>query len=202
MNFTYVLGFVVLRDVVKVFPVSSPSFARMTTRKNRARSHSEHDAARWQSGISNWLRDHSCQSCPGAVGHDRTSRSIASRVLRVGHGQLLHLRKGRSFPPCRVGSQGSSTEKPRLAVDLLRNLDWLSIYRGTSTACLSTEEPRLTVDLHVLRDLDLDENVLEHLDVADCCWKTVEFRTSHFVWTIGHDGAVLCSQLRERHTGQ
>ena len=40
MNFTYVLGFVVLRDVVKVFPVSSPSFARKTTRKNRARSHS------------------------------------------------------------------------------------------------------------------------------------------------------------------
>ena len=27
MNFTYVLGFVVLRDVVKVFPVSSSSFA-------------------------------------------------------------------------------------------------------------------------------------------------------------------------------
>ena len=31
MNFTYVLGFVVLRDVVKVFPVSSSSFARKTT---------------------------------------------------------------------------------------------------------------------------------------------------------------------------
>ena len=26
MNFKYVLGFVLLRDVVKVFPVSSPSF--------------------------------------------------------------------------------------------------------------------------------------------------------------------------------
>ena len=31
MNFTYVLGFVVLRDVVKVFPVSSSSFARKKT---------------------------------------------------------------------------------------------------------------------------------------------------------------------------
>ena len=40
MNFIYVLGFVVLRDVVKVFPVSSPSFARKTTGRNRARSHS------------------------------------------------------------------------------------------------------------------------------------------------------------------
>ena len=40
MNFTYVLGFVVLRDVVKVFPVSSSSFARKTTGRNRARSHS------------------------------------------------------------------------------------------------------------------------------------------------------------------
>ena len=40
MNFTYVLGFVVLRDVVKVFPVSSPSFARKTTGRNRAPSHS------------------------------------------------------------------------------------------------------------------------------------------------------------------
>ena len=40
MNFTYVLGFVVLRDVVKVFPVSSSSFARKTTRKNRSQSHS------------------------------------------------------------------------------------------------------------------------------------------------------------------
>ena len=37
---SHVLGFVVLRDVVKVFPVSSPSFARKITRKNRARSHS------------------------------------------------------------------------------------------------------------------------------------------------------------------
>ena len=36
MNFTYVLGFVVLRDVVKVFPVSSPSFARKATGGNRA----------------------------------------------------------------------------------------------------------------------------------------------------------------------
>ena len=40
MNFTYVFGFVVLRDVVKVFPVSSSSFARKTTGRNRARSHS------------------------------------------------------------------------------------------------------------------------------------------------------------------
>ena len=31
MNFTYLLGFVVLRDVVKVFPVSSSSFARKTS---------------------------------------------------------------------------------------------------------------------------------------------------------------------------
>ena len=40
MNFTYVLGFVVLRDVVKVFPDSSSSFARKTTAGNQARSHS------------------------------------------------------------------------------------------------------------------------------------------------------------------
>ena len=40
MNFTHVLGFVVLRDVVKVFPVSSSSFARKTTGRNRAQSHS------------------------------------------------------------------------------------------------------------------------------------------------------------------
>ena len=40
MNFTYVLGFVVLGDAVKVFPVSSSSFARKTTGRNRARSHS------------------------------------------------------------------------------------------------------------------------------------------------------------------
>ena len=40
MSFTYALGFVVLRDVVKVFPVSSSSFARKTTGRNRARSHS------------------------------------------------------------------------------------------------------------------------------------------------------------------
>ena len=40
MNFTYVLGFVVLGDVVKVFPVSSSSFARKTTRRDRVRSHS------------------------------------------------------------------------------------------------------------------------------------------------------------------
>ena len=40
MNFIYVLGFVVLRDVVKVFPVNSSSFARKTTWRNRARSHS------------------------------------------------------------------------------------------------------------------------------------------------------------------
>ena len=40
MNFTCVLGFVVLRDMVKVFPVNSPSFARMKTEKNWPRSHS------------------------------------------------------------------------------------------------------------------------------------------------------------------
>ena len=40
MNFTYLLGFVVLRDVVKVFPVSSSSFARTTPGRNRAWSHS------------------------------------------------------------------------------------------------------------------------------------------------------------------
>ena len=40
MNFIYALGFVVLRGVVKVFPVSSSSFARKMTRRNRARSHS------------------------------------------------------------------------------------------------------------------------------------------------------------------
>ena len=45
MNFTYVLVFVVVRDVVKVFPVSSSSFVRKTTGRNQARSHSGHDAA-------------------------------------------------------------------------------------------------------------------------------------------------------------
>ena len=40
MNFTYVLGFVVWRDVVEVFQVSSSSFARNTTGRNRSRSHS------------------------------------------------------------------------------------------------------------------------------------------------------------------
>ena len=40
MNFTYVLGFVVLRDVVKVFAVSSSSFPRKTTGRNQVRSHS------------------------------------------------------------------------------------------------------------------------------------------------------------------
>ena len=39
MNFTYVLGFVMLRDVVKVFPVSS-SLAKKKTGRNLARSHS------------------------------------------------------------------------------------------------------------------------------------------------------------------
>ena len=37
MNFTYVLGFVVFRDVVKVFPVSSSSFVRKTTGRNEHR---------------------------------------------------------------------------------------------------------------------------------------------------------------------
>ena len=36
MNFIYVLRFVVLRDVVKVFPVSSSSCARKTTGRIRA----------------------------------------------------------------------------------------------------------------------------------------------------------------------
>ena len=36
----YALGFVVLRDVVKVFPVTFSSFARKTIGRNRARSHS------------------------------------------------------------------------------------------------------------------------------------------------------------------
>ena len=40
MSFTYVLGFVVLRDAVKVVLVSSSSFARKKTGRNRARSHS------------------------------------------------------------------------------------------------------------------------------------------------------------------
>ena len=40
MNFTYVLVLAVLMDVVKVFPVSSSSFARKTTGRNWARSHS------------------------------------------------------------------------------------------------------------------------------------------------------------------
>ena len=39
MNFTYVLGFVVLKDVVKIFLVSTFSCARKTTGRNRARSH-------------------------------------------------------------------------------------------------------------------------------------------------------------------
>ena len=50
MNFTYVLGFVVLRDVVKVFPVSSFSFARKTTGRNRAQSHS----GAWRSLKTKW----------------------------------------------------------------------------------------------------------------------------------------------------
>ena len=40
MNFTYVLGFVMLRNMVKVLPVSSSSFARKMTGRNRARTHS------------------------------------------------------------------------------------------------------------------------------------------------------------------
>ena len=50
MNITYVLGFVVLRDVVKVFPVSSSSFARKTTGRNRVRSHS----GAWRSLKTKW----------------------------------------------------------------------------------------------------------------------------------------------------
>ena len=50
MNFTYVLGFVVLRDLVKVFPVSSSSFARKKTGRNRARSHS----GAWRGQKTKW----------------------------------------------------------------------------------------------------------------------------------------------------
>ena len=52
MNFTYVhvLGFVVLRDVVKVFPVSSSSFVRKTTGRNRAQSHS----GAWRGPKTKW----------------------------------------------------------------------------------------------------------------------------------------------------
>ena len=90
MNFTYVLGFVELRHVVIVFPVSSPSFARKTTRKNRARSHSIGGMTRPDDKV-HWSRDHSCQSWPGLGRRHRSSR-----VLHVG--QLLHLQKRRSFP--------------------------------------------------------------------------------------------------------
>ena len=38
MNFTYVSGFVVLRDLVKVFPVSSSSFARKTIGESSTKS--------------------------------------------------------------------------------------------------------------------------------------------------------------------
>ena len=56
MNFTYVLGFVVLRDVIKVFPVSSSSFARKMTGRNRARSHSGGmTRPKRRNGISNCL---------------------------------------------------------------------------------------------------------------------------------------------------
>ena len=50
MNFIYVLGFVVLRDVVKVFPISSSSFARKTTGRNQARRHS----GAWRSRRTKW----------------------------------------------------------------------------------------------------------------------------------------------------
>ena len=50
MNFTYVLGFVVLRDVVKVLLVSSSSFASKTTGRNRARSHS----GAWRGRNTKW----------------------------------------------------------------------------------------------------------------------------------------------------
>ena len=55
-NFTYVLGFVVLRDVVKVFPVSSSSFARKTSGRNRARSHS----GAWRGLKTKWDLKLSC----------------------------------------------------------------------------------------------------------------------------------------------
>ena len=91
---SHLLGFVVLRNVVKVFPVSS-SFARKTTQKNRARSHSGARRGlmtKWDLKLVAWPL---CQrqSWPCL---DRTSRSIASWVLRVG--QLLHLWKRLSFP--------------------------------------------------------------------------------------------------------
>ena len=50
MNFIYVLGFVVLSDVVNVFPVSSSSFARKTTGRNQARSHS----GAWRGRKTKW----------------------------------------------------------------------------------------------------------------------------------------------------
>ena len=46
MNFTYVLGFVVLRDVVKVFSVSSSSFARKTTGGGGGGGGIEHEGTR------------------------------------------------------------------------------------------------------------------------------------------------------------
>ena len=55
MNFTYVLGFVVLRDVVKVFPVSSSSFARKTTGGIEHEVTRGYDAAWRRNGISNCL---------------------------------------------------------------------------------------------------------------------------------------------------
>ena len=90
---SHVFGFVVLRDVVKVFPVSSPSFARRTTQKNRARSYSGARCGlvtKWDLKLVAWpLLPVLARSWPD-VAIDR------SRVLRVG--QLLHLRKRRSFP--------------------------------------------------------------------------------------------------------
>ena len=90
MNLTYVLGFVVLRDVVKVFPVSSSPFAKKTTQESSTKSLG--GSTRPDDKVA-FQNDHSCHSRPGL---DRAPRSIASQVLRVG--QLLHLRKGQSFP--------------------------------------------------------------------------------------------------------
>ena len=76
MNFICVLGFVVLRDVAKVFPVSSPSFVRKTTRKNRARSHS---GAR-RSLMTKWDFKFSHVTTPASPGPVLIGRCDRSRV--------------------------------------------------------------------------------------------------------------------------
>ena len=98
MNFTYVLGFVVLRGVVKVFPVSSSSFVRKKTGRNRARSHSgmtrpqdemgsQIGEVQWQIGYGVGLRI------------KRSSVRIRPWPLRwvLGQGSLLPLSQGEAF---------------------------------------------------------------------------------------------------------